>query len=71
MVAPGLDDARAGRHAVDPAESLEDIIAVAAEDLHRPIPLVGDDVDFLDLDTVLHYCHRSAYRSICFLKKSY
>jgi hypothetical protein len=63
---PRLDDARVGRRAVDLAELLEDLV-VTTEDLHQPAALVGDDVEFLGLDTidtVFHCCHRSAYRNI-------
>ena len=66
VVVPRLDDARVGRRAVDLAELLEDLV-VTTEDLHQPAALVGNDVEFLDsdaVDSVLHRCHRIAYRDV-------
>ena len=68
VVVPRLDDARVGRRAVDLAELLEDLV-VAAEDLHQPAALVGNDVEFFDsytVDAVLHTYHRITYRTIGF-----
>jgi hypothetical protein len=72
MIVPRLDDARVGRRAVNLAELLKDLV-VTPEDLHQPAPLVGDDAEFLDIDTVdavLHCCHRTAYLDTGFRQKN-